>query len=108
MGERLLDFDPLTGVRQFIDTDEMTGVSTIRTEQDVSEIVALNKLQQAEFSSGRDAWGDGFDHRTKVASIPLGIYMDLKRQGILRDPVAFKRWLNNADNFAFRTRPGVV
>lgn len=108
MSERLLDFDPLTGIRQFIDTDEMTGISTIRTEQDVTDIVELNKLQRNTFSSGKDKWSDGFDHRTKVASIPLGIYMELKKSGVLRDPVAFKRWLNDPDNAAFRTRPGTV
>lgn len=108
MSERLLDFDPLTGIKQYIDTDEMTGVSTIRTEQDVSGIVELNKVHQRQFSSGKDKWGDGYDHRTKVASIPMSIYMRLRKEGILSDPVAFKRWLNDPDNFAFRTRPGTV
>lgn len=111
MSERLLDFDPLTGIKQFIDTDEMTGVSTIRTEQDVEDILRVNKVHRSHFSNGRDTWGDGFDHRTKIASIPLNIYMDLVKRGICgpnRDPAAFKRWLNDGDNAAFRTRPGVV
>ena len=108
MSERLLDFDPLTGIKQYIDTDEMTGVSTIRTEQDASAIIALNKLHQSHFSSGKDKWGDGYDHKTKVASIPLNIWMDLKKQGIADDPVRMKRWLNDPDNLAFRTRPGTV
>ena len=108
MAERFLDHDPLTGITQYIDTDEMTGVSTIRTEQDVSSIIDLNKFQASHFTSGKDQWGDGFDHRTKIASIPLSIYMDLKKRGVLRDPVAFKRWLNDGDNAAFRTRPGTV
>lgn len=107
MSERLLDFDPLTGIRQFIDTDEMTGVSTIRTEQDVSEIIESNKIHQRQFSKGSDRWGDGYDHRTKVASIPLSIWTKLKQE-IGNDPVALRRWLNNPDNMAFRTRPGVV
>ena len=99
MAERFLDHDPLTGITQYIDTDEMTGVSTI---------IDLNKFQASHFTSGKDQWGDGFDHRTKIASIPLSIYMDLKKRGVLRDPVAFKRWLNDGDNAAFRTRPGTV
>jgi hypothetical protein len=107
MTERLLDFDPLTGIRQFIDTDEMTGISTIRTQQDVTGIIESNKVHQRQFSNGRDTWGDGYDHRTKVASIPLHIWTELKKR-IGNDPVAFKRWLNDPDNFAFRTRPGVV
>lgn len=108
MSERLLDYDPLTGIRQFIDTDEMTGISTIRTEQDATDIVELNKIHQRQFSSGKDRWGDGYDHRTKVASIPLNVWMDLRKRGIASDPVAMKRWLNDPDNFAFRTRPGTV
>jgi hypothetical protein len=108
MSERLLDIDPLTGIKQYIDTDEMTGISTIRTEQDVTGILELNKVHQRQFSNGKDKWGDGYDHRTKVASIPMTIYMDLQKRGILRDPKAFKRWLNDPDNYAFRTRPGTV
>jgi hypothetical protein len=108
MSERLLDFDPLTGIRQYIDTDEMTGISTIRTEQDVTSIIELNKVHQRQFSNGKDRWGDGYDHKTKVASIPLNIWMDLKKRGITDDPVAMKRWLNDSENFAFRTRPGNV
>lgn len=108
MAERFLDFDPLTGIKQFIDTDEMTGISTIRTEQDVSDIVELNKVHQRQFTSGKDKWGDGYDHKTKVASIPLSIWMELRKKGITADPVAMKRWLNDPDNFAFRTRPGTV
>lgn len=108
MSERLLDIDPLTGIRQYIDTDEMTGVSTIRTEQDVTGILELNNSLRKHFSNGKDKWGDGYDHRTKVASIPLNIWMDLKKRGISSDPIAMKRWLNDPDNFAFRTRPGTV
>lgn len=108
MAERFLDYDPLTGVKQFIDTDEMTGESVIRTEQDVTGILELNKVHRRQFSNGKDTWGDGYDHRTKVASIPMSIYFDLKKRGVVDDPVAFKRWLNDPDNFAFRTRPGTV
>lgn len=107
MAERFLDHDPLTGITQYIDTDEMTGISTIRTEQDVSAIIELNKVHQKQFSSGKDSWGEGYDHRTKIASIPLSVWTELKKR-IGNDPVAFKRWLNEPDNFAFRTRPGTV
>lgn len=108
MTKRLFDYDPLTGVSEWFEYDDASDTFTIQTTQDASSIVALNKAHQAEFTSGRDRWGDGFDHRTKVASIPLNIYMDLQKRGTLRDPVAFKRWLNDPDNLAFRTRPGTV
>jgi hypothetical protein len=114
MSERLLDYDPLTGISQHIETDEMTGVSTIRTSQDMTEILELNKLQRAHFSSGRDKWGDGIDHRTKMATLPLTVWEDLKKRGILPDPTrgtpgckkAFSRWLD--ENWYFKTREGTL
>jgi hypothetical protein len=108
MTKRFFDHDPLTGITEYFEYDESDDSFTIQTQQDVSGIIALNQAHMREFSSGKDRWGDGFDHRTKVASIPLNIYMDLKKRGVLRDPAALKRWLNDPDNAAFRTRPGVV
>jgi hypothetical protein len=34
--------------------------------------------------------------------------MELKQQGIIDDPKALRRWLNDPDNRYFRTRPGRV
>lgn len=108
MTRRLLGHDTLTGVTEWFHMNDDDDTFTVETTQDATDIVELNKFQASHFSSGRDSWGDGFDHRTKVASIPLNVYMDLKKRGILRDPVAFKRWLNDGDNAAFRTRPGTI
>lgn len=108
MTKRLFDYDPLTGLTEWFEYDDSNDTFTIQTEQDATELLEHNKIARNTFTSGKDTWGDGFDHRTKVASIPLNIYMDLKKRGILRDPVAMKRWLNDPDNFAFRTRPGTV
>jgi hypothetical protein len=44
----------------------------------------------------------------KVASIPMTLFYDLKKQGIIDDPARLKAWLNNPDNRFFRTRPGRV
>jgi hypothetical protein len=44
----------------------------------------------------------------KVASIPMNVYFDLKEKGILDDPAALKRWLNDSDNRFFRTKAGRV
>ena len=108
MTKRLFDHDPLTGITEWFEADEAEGTFTIQTSQDVDGIIDLNQAHRREFSSGRDTWGEGFDHRTKVASIPLNVWLDLKKRGITKDPAAFKRWLNDGDNFAFRTRPGTV
>jgi hypothetical protein len=42
----------------------------------------------------------------RVATLPLVLWMKLKQDGILDDPRALRRWLNDPDNRAFRTRPG--
>jgi hypothetical protein len=52
----------------------------------------------------RTKWGD----MSRVASIPLSVYYDLKRRGIADDPVALRKWLNDGDNRVFRTREGTV
>lgn len=114
MSERLLDFDPLTGIRQFIDTDEMTGLSTIRTEQDIEGILELCKLRRSFSNSGRDRWGDGINEGTLACSLPLTIYEDLKKRRILPDPAtghpgcakSFSRWLD--ENWFFKNREGTI
>jgi hypothetical protein len=45
---------------------------------------------------------------SRVASIPLTVYYDLKQKGILDDQTAMKKWLNDPDNELFRTRKGKV
>jgi hypothetical protein len=45
---------------------------------------------------------------SKVASIPLSVFYDLKQKGIVDDPAAMKKWLNDSENKFFRTRPGRV
>lgn len=108
--KRLLDHDPLTGVTEWFEYDDSNDTFTIQNEQDVSGLVEWNGFQANHFNRADDKWGDGFDHRTKVASIPLNIYFDLKKRfGSMREnPRAWKRWLNDPDNVAFRTRPGRV
>ncbi len=106
--KRLWDYNPVTGVKQWFHMEDDADSFTIQTEQPVDDLIDANKAQFNEFSSGRDTWGDGIDRRTKVASIPMNVYQDLKTRGILKDQAAFKRWLNDPDNAVFRTRPGVV
>jgi hypothetical protein len=110
MTKRLFDHDPLTGITEWFEYDDTDGSFTIQTSQNVDGLIALNQAHQREFNRPDDRWGDGIDHRTKVASIPLNVWQDLRKRGITpqKDPVAFKRWLNDPDNFAFRTRPGRV
>jgi len=75
----------------------------ISETQDVTAIIEANK-RSANAIDRHQKHGEW----SKVASIPLNIYYDLKRQGIVDDPVRLKRWLNDSDNKYFRTRGGVV
>lgn len=101
MYEQLFDEDPLTGTRRIFYRDPHEKTNTIVATQDVTDIVEENKAQY-NASAG---WKEAFNH---VASIPIGLYFQLKKQGIVDDPARFKRWLNNSDNRAFRTKPGAI
>lgn len=84
--------------------DHDDGSVTIETVQTVDAVAETNKQAFNQFDE-RASW-KGDMHR--VASIPMSIYYDLQRKGILDDPVAMKKWLNDPDNRVFRTRPGQV
>ena len=49
----------------------------------------------------------GMDMR-HVAEVPMVIYQKAMREGWSNDEKAWKRWLNNPDNKAFRTWEGKV
>lgn len=75
----------------------------IATSQDVTAIIEANK-RAANAVDKHQKYGEW----SKVASIPMAVYHDLKQQGIVDDPARFKRWLNDSDNKFFRTRGGTV
>lgn len=84
--------------------DHEDGSVTIQTVQNVEDVAEENKQTFNQFDERANWKGDM--HR--VASIPMSIFYDLQRKGILNDPVAMKKWLNDPDNRVFRTRPGQV
>jgi hypothetical protein len=101
-GRRLFDKDPAMGTTTYFHYDDDAGSMTLETLQETDDIVEGNKQ---DFNDAPAHWrGD----MHKVASIPMTLYMQLKREGIIDDPRAFKRWLNDRDNRFFRTRPGKV
>lgn len=104
----LFDRTPELGTTEWFIPSEDEKTFTIQTVQDAAPIVEANALHRSAFTSGRDRWGEGINGDTKVASLPLNVWMDLKRKGVVDDPRALKRWLNDPDNAAFRTRPGRV
>ena len=106
--KRLISFDHETKIlNNFTFEEDTTGNNdhhfVISTEQDVTAIINDNKNQLKE-TDKRTKWNDW----NKVASIPMEVYYDLKAKGIIDDPVAIKKWLNDPENKYFRTREGNV
>lgn len=101
MTKRLINDDDFTGIKTYYNYDADKDEAIISKEQDVTAILEQNKK---EFNAAPERWGEW----TKVGSIPLSVYYELERKGILNDQEAMKKWLNDPDNRAFRTRPGTV
>lgn len=103
MESRILDTDPATGITRVFHYDHASDRFTIETRQNVTDVVEQNKLVA---NSERQDYRKGDLHR--VASIPLSVYYDLKKRGILDDQAAMRRWLNDRDNRVFRVKGGTV
>jgi hypothetical protein len=99
---RDFDSDPVFGIRRLFHYDADSRTFTIETQQDVQDIVEWNRAEYNEYTSPK------FGTMRKVASIPLPLYYELKRRGIIDDEAALKRWLNDPDNRFLRTAPGVI
>ncbi|UOF77912.1 hypothetical protein [Caudoviricetes sp.] len=99
--KKVMDFDPVTGIRHVFNYDNNTNEVTITAEQDVDAIVEQNKQLMNE---APDRWGEW----TRVAQIPMVVLMDLQKRGILNDQKEMKKWLNDPDNRFFRTKAGTI
>lgn len=98
---RVLDVDKESGITHFFHFDHATGDIHTEERQDVTDLIDENKAHANETRQvGRDMY--------RVASIPMTVYVNLKKAGIVDDPVRFKKWLNDRDNRFFRTREGRV
>ena len=106
---KTLNLDSQTGIKtDFTYRESSSGRESddeiiISTSQDVSAIIKANERS-------RNAVDRHHPHGewSKVASIPLSIYYDLKQRGIVDDPKAMRRWLNDPDNRYFRTREAKI
>lgn len=96
--KKLFDHDPTTGITKYWHV-KGNGEYVVETVQDVKQIANQNKRQYND-NTGK------FGEFSKVASIPLPVYYELKRRGIADDPKALKKWLNDGDNQVFRTKAG--
>lgn len=101
MTKRIISDDAFTGIKTFMTYDADTDEAVISKEQDMTAIIEQNKQ---EFNAAPERFGEW----SKVGSIPLSVYYELDRKGILKDQKALAKWLNDPDNRAFRTRPGTI
>lgn len=102
MTDRIISDDSAsTGIVTKFHYDAEKDEAVIQKTQDVSSIIEANKV---EFNAAPERFGEF----TKVGSIPLSVYYELERKGILNDQKALAKWLNDPDNRAFRTRPGTI
>ena len=101
--KRLFSTDADQGITRTFHYDDETNQATIQTQQDVTAIIEENKQEYAQVDE-RARWGEW----SRVASIPMSIYFQLKAEGKLDDQEYMKKWLNNSDNQYFRTREGKI
>lgn len=99
----LLDHKPDSGITRLFHYDEAEDKATIETIQDVGEIVETNKALFNETDKHTQ-----YGEFTRVASIPMSVYFDLQKRGIIGDQKRMKEWLNHSDQRAFRVRAGAV
>jgi len=108
--KRVLDSDPATGITQWYHYDDVTGDIGLQTQQDVTAIVEHNKALFNQVDENA-RWGNPLrpSHESwqQAACVPMGIMCELaKVTNNFKDKKAFDKWLNDKDNWAFRTRPG--
>lgn len=86
-------------------------VQTLHTEGDKmvlnTTFDAEDAIEYAKYL--RNNWAGNFKgspelHATLAAVLPMSIWWKLRKEGILQDPVAYQRWLN--DNPAFKATEG--
>lgn len=99
--KKVMDHDPITGISHVFYYDNETDEATIVAEQEVKSIIEENKQL---FNDAPTRFGD----TARVAQIPMVVYMDLKKKGIVNDSNEMRKWLNDPENRFFRTRPGRV
>lgn len=88
-----------------IDAD---GSQRIETRQEFGDLLKLNKQMNSDWRYGQMRGTQ--NHMAHVAEIPNVVYHELvKKFGKPSDnPKAWKQWLNNSENRAFRTGGGNV
>lgn len=106
---RLFDADPVTKTKKYFREDS-EGFG-IETATDVTDVVEEAKAlyNAVPHKAHQKFKGDGFHH---VANVPLSVIAAYRQQtgiDLLREgEEAWKRFLNDSDHSAWRTRPGRI
>jgi len=100
METRIFDIDAPAKRRKLFHYDHQTDDFYIETVEDVEDVTEMNK-GIAQLDDGN--WKGDWHH---VAQIPATVWADLQRRGIAGDDKALRRWLDDRDQSAFRTKPG--
>ena len=83
--KRLLDYDPLTGVKETFHYDELTGDSHVETTQDVEPILDQNRSLANDDQYSKDGIKNEMWH---FASIPIVVQLKwLNEYGPENDPM---------------------
>lgn len=117
MRSRIFSEDPAAGITRIWHYDDDTDMATIQTQMDVEPIIERNKAIKAmQGSFGLQKFNPkAFMHFTH--SLPLPIWFDLKKRGILGgsldsplvlDDKEFARWLNDSDNSVWSVHEGKI
>ena len=98
-GSFVLDYDALTGT---IEKMHVTTDQKLVFEQTV-DVQALGERNQEIKNeiSRNDKTPDGLG--VKVASLPMMVYLDLRKRGILGDRTELRKWLASEEAAPFRT-----
>jgi hypothetical protein len=103
MTERSKIYRDADGVRKtLIWDDETPDRVTVRTEQDLAEILD-GIARDREIAAGQRAKDIQPSHR-----LPIIVYEDLKKRGIADDPDTFRKWLNSSEATPWRIYHGTV
>lgn len=79
------------------------GSQTFRTDYRVDPTIEINKAQR---NMSQPGWAGDMHH---VASIPLNVFHDQLAEAARQNDQAYmSKWLNDADNRAWRTKDGTV
>ena len=98
----LVDYDAALKTITRVHTDAQDdGLLHIESKQDATDIIEANKAFYNS-TDERATYGD----MARVASLPMNLYFELWRKGIVQDAKRFMKWLDDPDNRLFRTRPG--